>query len=69
MITDVVFGVVFIGFVLYHAYETAQWRKERSQLLDRIQAKDLPEYKALQYEKPTQPETKKEDPMRDLQEV
>lgn len=49
-----VYFIIALLFILiqqgFFLYERREWKEERQKLLDRIQARDLPEYKV--FEKP-----------------
>lgn len=52
---DYVLAVAFLATVIWHLYESRQWTKERTRLLDRVMARDFDHYKT--YEGAERPHT------------
>jgi cytidylate kinase len=68
----IVLSLFFVAVVYLYLCASNEWRKEREmllqmadierqRLLDRIQARDLPEYKALQVDAPNKKEPKPDE--------
>lgn len=54
--------VIIVALLEYYHYTEAKaWQEERSNLLDRIQARDLPEFKAFQVPEPAEEAPKKQE--------
>jgi hypothetical protein len=58
--SEILLTIITVLLLAYIAYREAQFNRERQQLLDRIMAKDLVEFKSLQPEKETEEEKKEE---------